>query len=221
MMNQPRNHTNNPWLLVPASDYEEHMNLPEVNQLAPLSAIFADMYARFKPGSLAVLGCATGNGFEHIDPAATRRVIGIDINAEYLDLARERFPRLAPVLTLIQAPIETCSLPESSLDLVHAGLIFEYIQPGPALRQIAVWLSPGGILSAVLQLPCPSGGTVSATSVASVKILEPVIRLVPPESLESLAAPQGLLKIESRIIALPGGKSFYVGIFRKRAAGNT
>jgi hypothetical protein len=27
-----------------------------------------------------VLGCATGNGFEHIDPLVTRRVVEIDIN---------------------------------------------------------------------------------------------------------------------------------------------
>lgn len=218
-MNQARNHTDNPWLLVPAVDYEEHMNLPEVNQLAPLSALFAGIYRRFKPVSLAVLGCATGNGFEHIDPTVTRRVIGIDINGEYLGVASDRFPALEPVLELIQAPIESCVLKESSLDLVHAALIFEYLEPEPALAHIAEWLSPEGIFSAVLQLPCASGGTVSDTKVASVKILEPVIKLVSPGELESLAAQQGLQKIESKTVALPGRKSFYAGIFRKTGSG--
>jgi SAM-dependent methyltransferase len=214
-MNQMKNHSDNPWLRVPAADYEEHMNLPEVNQLATLSTIFAEIYARFKPASLAVPGCATGNGFEHIDPAVTRSVIGIDINGEYLDIARKRFPRLATVLTLIQAPIESCFLAESSIELVHAGLIFEYIDPGTGLERIAAWLAPDGVFSVVLQLPCASGGAVTDTRVSSVKILEPVIALVPPYKLESLAAIRGLHTIESDTVALPGGKRFYVGIFRK------
>jgi hypothetical protein len=67
----------------------------------------------------------------------------------------------------------------------------------------------------VLQLPCPAGGNVSNTKIASVKILEPVIVLVSPEELDTLAAKQGLGKIESTTVALPGGKSFYAGIFRK------
>jgi ABC-type sugar transport system substrate-binding protein len=30
------------------------------------------------------VGCAAGNGFEHVDPRVTRTVVGIDINPDYL-----------------------------------------------------------------------------------------------------------------------------------------
>lgn len=206
----------NPWLRVPAEEYEAHMNLPAVGQLACLNTIFAEVYARYAPASLVVPGCATGNGFEHIDPALTQQVVGIDINGAYLDILRARFPGLAPALRLIQGPVESCSLAESSFDLVHAGLIFEYVEPGPAVEKFSEWLAGGGVLSVVLQLPAPSGRSVSDSDIESVKLLEPVIELVPPQRLESLAAAHGLEKLESGTVTLPKGKAFYTGLFRKQ-----
>jgi SAM-dependent methyltransferase len=214
MTDNLRNNDHNPWLRIPAADYEDHMNLPRVDQLAPLSAIFSEIYCRFKPASLVVLGCATGNGFEHIDPDRTRRIIGVDINPEYLDILRRRFSILAPSLELIREPIETCAFEDASIDLVHAGLIFEYLNPEPLIEKIAGWLAPKGVFSAVLQLPSASSGSVTDTHIASVKILENVIELVPPKQLERIALDNGLISIESKTIALPGGKSFFTGIYQ-------
>jgi len=64
----------NPWLGIPAADYEAHMALPEVGQARALAALFASALEEYAPESLAVPGCATGNGFEHIDASKTRRV---------------------------------------------------------------------------------------------------------------------------------------------------
>ena len=78
----------NPWLGIPAADYEGHMGDPRVAQLRLLGDVFEESLREFRPAAVVVPGCATGNGFERIDPAATRRIVGIDINPEFLALAR-------------------------------------------------------------------------------------------------------------------------------------
>jgi hypothetical protein len=55
----------NPWLQIPACDYEAHMALPEVAQAQALSKLMASVMKEYTPQSLAVIGCTTGNGFEH------------------------------------------------------------------------------------------------------------------------------------------------------------
>jgi len=74
----------NPWLTIPAADYEAHMALPQVAQAQALNALMAAVLTQYAPKSLSVIGCTTGNGFEHIDTTHTRRVVGIDINPDYL-----------------------------------------------------------------------------------------------------------------------------------------
>lgn len=79
----------NPWLKIPASDYEGHMEA--VGQRALLGQIFRDVYSLVRPRRLAILGCATGNGFEYVDTAITERIVGVDINPDYIEIARRRF----------------------------------------------------------------------------------------------------------------------------------
>jgi SAM-dependent methyltransferase len=191
------------------------MNSPEVDQIAALNRIFSEIYARCKPAALAVLGCATGNGFEHVDPAVTKRLVGIDINPEYLDIARERYRHLEPIFELICAPVESCDFAGGAFDLVHAGLIFEYLDPADILLKIAEWLSPAGMLSVVLQLPSEQSGAVSKTTFESVRVLGDIMRLVLPDELERMAHGAGLRLIESRTTALPRGKSFMVDLFQR------
>src|SRR5215471_2052668 len=84
----------NPWLTVPLAEYEQHMASPEVGQLRFLSDLFAESLQCFQPQSVAILGIAGGNGLERIDPGVTRRIVGFDVNPDYLDVIRERFPQL-------------------------------------------------------------------------------------------------------------------------------
>ena len=81
----------NPWLAIPWQDYEGHMISPEVGQLQLLSRRFGEALRRYRPASAAILGCATGNGLEHVDPAVTRTVVGLDVNPAHLAVARRRF----------------------------------------------------------------------------------------------------------------------------------
>jgi len=59
--------TMNPWLALPLEDYEGHMGLDAVNQLAPLADLFGEALARLRPRSVAILGVAGGNGLQHVD----------------------------------------------------------------------------------------------------------------------------------------------------------
>lgn len=60
------------------------MASPGVKQLQFLNRVFQELIQTHRPVAIAVPGCSTGNGFEHIDLQITRRVVGIDIHPEYL-----------------------------------------------------------------------------------------------------------------------------------------
>ena len=188
-----------------------------VDQLAPLRAIFAELYARLRPGRLAVLGCGPGNGLDVVDPVVTRRFAGVDLNADYLSLARERHARLAPLATWICASADRCDLEASGFDLIHAALLLEYLDPAAVLPRVAGWLAPGGVFSVVLQRP---GGDarISATRFASLQTLTGLMRLVDPDDLRGLATRVGLVELASRDVPLARGKSFWAATFG-RAAG--
>ncbi len=213
-MNNP---PHNPWLSIPAADYEGHMASPGVRQLQYLGRVFAELLVELRPESVAVLGVAAGNGLEHVDPRIVKRVVGIDINPEYLDLARERHAARIPGLELRCADIAACELEPASIDFVYAALIFEYVDPAETVGKIASWLRPGGVAAALLQLPCESSAKVSGTAFASLKALEPHIRLVDPSTIRTLFAGAGMSELRARTDALEGGKSFHLGLYRRRA----
>lgn len=171
----------NPWLQVPASDYEAHMALPEVGQAQVLNRLFALTLAEYAPRSLVVLGCATGNGFEHIDPARTERVAAVDINPEYLAILRTRFGARIPCLNVIQADFTDPKLQIAPVSMVFAGLVFEYVTVIDALRNITRFMAPEATLVAVLQLPSAKSAPVTESPYKSLELLTPAMRLVSPE----------------------------------------
>jgi len=163
---------------------------------------------------MAVLGCGTGNGIDVIDPARTRRFVGVDLNPDYLALAARRHPRLAGIATWTCADIEQSDLETAGFDLIHAALMFEYVDPAPLLPRIAGWLAPDGVLSVVSQLP---GGDakISPTAFPSLGTLEGLMRLVPPDHLRELAARAGLTGVSSKSVPLAREKFFSAATFAK------
>lgn len=198
----------NPWLTIPADDYEGHMSHGSVRQLQALSSIFADTMARYRPRSLAVLGCATGNGFEHIRPETTTTVYALDINSDYLERLHEHFAPKLPGLRLVCADVLSAELPHHAFEHVHAGLLFEYLEPAAALQRIIEWLAPSGVLSVVLQRPSASAGRVSETPYPSLRTLTSFMRLVDPVELVASAREVGLTVVETYARELPQGKRF-------------
>jgi len=200
----------NPWSVVPAADYERHMGPEGVDQLAPLSALFQEAVLGAQPDRVLVVGCGTGNGLEHVDPAVTRRVVGLDVNLQYLGIARQRFFHLGPKLELYCTSVATWRHPAQSFDLIHAALVLEYLHPEPVVAQLAGWLAPGGTLSVVLQLPT---GDAPPSDQKALEIIRKAQRLVNPDELTALLAAQGLKLRRSRTVPLKYGKSFWFGTF--------
>ena len=204
----------NPWTTIPAADYEGHMGSGGTDQTRVLADCFAAAYRAVRPRALAVLGCGPGTGLEAVDLAITHRLVAIDVNAEYVALARTRHARLAPVTEWICDPVETCTFAPASFDLVHAGLFFEYVDLDVVGALVTRWLAPGAALSVVLQLP---GGdaVISPTAYPSLNRLASIMRLVPPEALVAALSPHGLGLEEAREIPLPRGKRFLAACFRR------
>ncbi len=206
-----------PWLAVPAADYEGHMASPNVRQLQLMSRVFGELLREFEPRSVGIVGVATGNGLERIDPARVRRVVGIDINPEYLVIARERHGARIPGLELRCTDAARARIAPRSLDLVYAALIFEYVDPAVLVPRIASWLRPDGVLAAFLQLPVAGHGKVSETPFRGVRVLEPVIHLVEPARFREIALASGLAEIRSRTRGPKAGKRFFLGLYRRES----
>jgi len=198
----------NPWLDIPLSDYEGHMALPQVDQSRMLSDQLAAALAAHRPRSVALVGCAGGNGFERIDPDLTSRVVGVDINPDYLSAARRRFDGVFECLELVCADAQSSDLAFEPVELVFAGLIFEYADPRALLRNLAARVRSGGVLAAVLQMPTPGKTEVTPTPFTSLQKLAPIMALLPPEELIGEARVAGLTLSSARRLNLPSGKRF-------------
>ena len=205
--------TPNPWTVVPAADYERHMGPEGVDQLAPLSAIFQESYVAAQPDRLLLLGCTTGNGLEHVNPAVTQRIVGVDVNLQYLGIARQRYFHLGPRLELYCQEAEKFRATPGSFDLVHAALLFEYLHPEVLVRRIAEWLADDGTCSVVLQLP---GGEGPPAPTKTMQIIQKAMKLVPPDELTRLFEHYGLPRRRARTVALKHGKSFWVAAFGRQ-----
>ena len=207
----------NPWLEIPATDYEAHMGSPEVGQLQLLNQLFKQVLEETRPENVLVLGCTSGNGFEHFDLKITKHILGVVINPEYLQIAGKRFARLGACLELKCVDLQTSSFDDCTYDLIHGALIFEYVDPEVVLHRIDKVLSTNGVLSVVLQLANSQLPSVSKTPFTSLEKLAPIFRHYEPDQFSELAGQQGFYEAERKIKALPGGKEFFVGKYRKRS----
>ena len=202
----------NPWLDIPAGEYEAHMGPGHADQLSPLGAIFAETLRAVRPARVALLGCATGNGLEHIDPAITRQVVAVDINPSYVAIARDRHRAQGAILDARCADLLACDLGAGGFDLVHAALVFEHVDAAALAARAAAWVAPAGTLSVVLQL---EGGAapVTPSPYGSIAALAGTIRLVTPAALAALLAPHGLTLRQRRTVPVKNGKRFEVCLF--------
>jgi SAM-dependent methyltransferase len=207
--------TPNPWTVVPALDYERHMGPDGVDQLAPLAAIFQEAYLSAQPDRVLLVGCATGNGLEHVNPAVTQKVTAVDVNLQYLGIARQRFMHLGPKLELFCSEAEKFRPPPGSFDLVHAALVFEYLHPEVLVRRISEWLAPAGIASVVVQLP---GGEGPLAPSKTMQLISKAMKLVPPDELTRLFEHYGMSRKRARTVPLKHGKSFWAATFGRSAA---
>ena len=208
---------NNPWLDIPLADYEAHMDLPEVGQAQLLADVFATALAVHAPCSVAVLGCAGGNGFDRIPTSVTERIVGIDVNPEYIDQARRRYAHRLPGLELFAGDVQHTAFAFAPVELVYAGLLFEYVDVRRTLERIRAMLCRNGRLVSVVQLPNPQVPEVSPSPFTSLSALSKVMHLVAPESLREQAESVGFRQTDTHHACSSGGKRFCVQTFQRGA----
>jgi len=142
----------NPWLKIPHKDYEDHMLY--VGQAQILNALVKACLSKYSPKSFALLGCATGNGLEHVS-SFTRNAYAIDINPNYLAIVQEKFAEKINIKT-IRNDVQNEKLPLENIHLFFIGLVLEYVDPIKALSNVLETLSEDGTLVTVIQKCNPS-----------------------------------------------------------------
>lgn len=208
---------NNPWLGIPLADYEGHMQLPSVGQAELMSDLFAAALDRYTPRSVALLGCAGGNGFERARGRGLERVVGVDLNPEYIEQARARYEPQVPHLELYVGDVQTTAFAFAPVELVFAGLLLEYVELDAVLPRIQAMLRPGGVLVTVVQLPSPLIPEISPSPFVRLSALSAIIHVVPPELLRQRATAHGYAETDSQSAVATGGKEFRVQSFRRGA----
>ncbi len=193
-----------PWLDVPLADYEGHM--AHVGQAALLDRLFAEALAAVQPQSLAVLGAAGGNGFERLVGGSPARTVAVDINCRYLAELERRYKEKITGLEIVCADICDESLDFPPVDYVHAALVLEYVDATAALRQVRRWLSPGGSLGIVLQLP--GIASVSPSPFTRLAPLGEAMRLYEEDEFRAIAGAAGFAQTAREVIVMPAGKRF-------------
>jgi trans-aconitate methyltransferase len=202
----------NPWLGIPLADYEDHMRSAAVQQLDALSDLFAEAVEFRAPSSIAILGVAGGNGLDRIDSEAIHRIVGIDVNQDYLDAVRRRYPHL-PHLELHCADLAQEVLAIAPVQLVHAALVFEHAGTAQCLDNAVSLVAPNGALSVVLQLPSKTEANVGSSGYSSLQRLSADFSLIDPIWLrDTLAKRKFTLACETRR-AVPAGKELWMGVF--------
>lgn len=204
----------NPWLTIPLDDYEGHMGPQGVQQSPVLAELFKCALDRCLPESAAVLGIAGGNGLGEIDTTVTKRIVGIDINQQYLEVVERRFGKL-PGLELYCRDLAEPGLMLDPVALVHAALIFEHVGLGVALENALSLVAPGGSFAAVLQLASKEEQAVACTKYTSMQRVKQNFALIEIGEFQRALEGKGLQLVEQKTRPLPGGKAVWFGLFAK------
>ena len=202
-----------PWLDIPLADYEGHMALPEIAQAPMLADELEGAVRQYAPSSVAIIGCSGGNGFERLIGTTVERIVGIDINPAYVTAALARFGTRLPKLALYVADIHDALPNIMPVELIFAGLIFEYVDLRAAMYNLRRLCVPGGKLVAVLQAPSVEAKAISPSPYRSLQRLAPAMRLRHPGEVTDAALKVGLVPEMRRNLTLSSGKSFMVMFF--------
>jgi SAM-dependent methyltransferase len=207
-----------PWLRIPIDAYEGHMALPAIAQSTAIASQFARLLQHYRPESVALLGCAGGNGLNCIDSSATKRVVAVDINPEYIATTRQRYAHQLPGLEVVLCDIEHDRVSFEPVDLVFAALLLEYVNLEQGLRFIRKALRPGGTVEIIIQLPSQTVPAVTPSPYSGAFVeLGAHMMLVDPEALSRCATSLGFLRDGAETMTMPNGKMLQAWRFKLRA----
>ena len=205
----------NPWLSIPLAEYEGHMALPEIGQAEVLAAELEFVVRQYSPKSVAVIGCAGGNGLDRLVESGVERIVGIDINPAYVETVRRRFGSRIPGLELHVADIQSVLPHIASVDLIFAALILEYVDVPMTMRAFQKLCVPDGALVVTLQAASPNVEKTSPSPYKSIQLLAPAMRLLDQGDVQERAIAAGFSLASSRVVSLRSGKDFVVLCFGK------
>jgi hypothetical protein len=200
--------TCNPWLGIPLGDYEGHMALPEIAQAQMLANQLRMAAEMNKPRSLALIGCAGGNGLESIIGGSASRIVGIDINPSFVETTYNRFRKHFPRLQLYAESIENLQSTIEPVDMIFAGLVLEYVDVHRAIQTMRALCASNGKLMIVLQNPGDRFHPVSPSPYASLKRLGGFMQLRSADEVISAARETGFAFLTNDQITLSSGKEF-------------
>ncbi len=206
---------NNPWPQISLADYEGHMSLPAIGQAAMLAAEFRRAIEETQPQSLALIGCAAGNGLDALIASQVQKIVCVDIHPSFLQVLQTRYANQIPGLECHCCELEKFELAEP-LDMVFGGLIFEYTALDAATASVSRLLRYGGTLRALVQLPTTGHAIVSHSPYApALASVGEYFSLVPPDTLVRSAEKNGLQLLSQRTVQLPSDKSFCIQDFQR------
>jgi len=205
----------NPWLSIPLAEYEGHMALPEIGQAEMLAGELEFAVRQYFPKSVAVIGCAGGNGLDRLVESGIERIVGIDINPAYVETVRRRFRPRIPGLELHVADIQSMLPQIAPVDLIFAALILEYVDVPMTMRSFLKLCAPDGALVVILQSASPNVEKTSPSPYKSIQLLAPAMRLLDQGHVQERAIAAGFSLASSRVVSLRSGKDFVVLCFGK------
>jgi hypothetical protein len=83
------------------------MSLPAVGQAQMIAEQLDRALERWVPTSIAVIGCAGGNGLETIAGKTVERVVAVDVNPDYIERVRTRYAQWLQGLALVCADVQS------------------------------------------------------------------------------------------------------------------
>jgi cyclopropane fatty-acyl-phospholipid synthase-like methyltransferase len=202
-----------PWLSIPLEEYEGHMALPEIGQALAGELEFA--VRRYSPKSIAIIGCAGGNGLDRLVGNRIERVVGIDINPAYVEMVSRRFQSRISGLELHVADIQSVLPQIASVDLIFAALILEYVDIAGAMRSLQTLCAPDGALVVIVQAAGQNVEKTSPSPYKSIQLLAPAMRLVDVDDVKQQAMAAGFSPASSHVLSLRSGKDFVILCFSK------
>ena len=183
------------------------MALPEVGQATYLADTLERLIGERSPESVAIIGCAGGNGFGRLADLRVPKVVGVDINPVFLAKAKRRYSASLQCLELVCCDIAAAGDRFAPVDFIFAALVFEYISVPASLASLRSLLRPGGVAAAILQLPHVSMDAVTPSPFTSLAKLGPILRLIPPAEFQKAAEEAGFRLGSSLQRVLPSGKA--------------
>ena len=196
----------NPWKTVDLADYENHMRLDSVYQLQTLNKMMKDQLSLCAAGTVMILGIAGGNGLEHIDKNRYRAVYGVDINLDYLQACRERYPELENVFKPICADLMDEELQLPGADLLVADLLIEYIGYG-CFERVVEKVCPK-VVSCIIQLNREASFVSESPYLHAFDRLTQVHHQMEAKELTASMKKIGYVKMKMQERSLPNGKQF-------------